>query len=409
MRIKNSIGTVLLLASFAGNVLASGDHQKHEVKPTAACDVSQAASLRCAAAPSAIFDSKGRLWLAWAYGGHVYVNYSDDKGKSFSPPLAVNRIAEEISARGENRPKIAVDNKGGVYVSWTMPLAKRFSGHIRFSASNDGGQHFSDPVIINDDLDITGHRFDALGVNRQGDIYIAWLDKRDRVQAEKKGEKYHGASVYFSWSDDGGKTFKANKRIIEHSCECCRVIIDFDERDLPVILWRNIYGADVRDHALVRFESKDTPAVPERVSFDEWHIDACPHHGPTLSINDRGDYHLAWFDNAEKRHGLFYARRNASTSSLTEAVQFGDFTKGASHPSVIHHKDSVWLAWKQFDGKQETIWMQQSSDNGDHWQPAKQFAATEKSADYPFLIRDKDDIYLQWQTELEGFQLMQVN
>ncbi|MDH5484477.1 MAG: glycoside hydrolase [Gammaproteobacteria bacterium] len=371
--------------------------------------MAQAASVKCALAPSAVFDASGRLWLAWAYGGHVYVNYSDDKGKSFSPALAVNRIAEEISARGENRPKIALDQKGAIYVSWTMPLEKRFTGHIRFSYSTDGGYHFSEPVIVNDNWDVTGHRFDALGVNRQGDVYIAWLDKRDRFKAAKSGEKYHGAAVYFSWSDDGGKSFKPDKKIIDHSCECCRVIIDFDEKDLPVILWRNIYGKDVRDHAIVNFLSKDTPAKPQRVSFDEWHIDACPHHGPDMSINDNGDYHLVWFNNAAARHGLFYARHDQASNRMIEAVQFGDFSKAASHATVIHRENTVWLAWKQFDGKEESVWLQKSTDNGDSWQQAEKIAVTAGSADYPFLIRDKDQVYLQWQTEVEGFRLISVN
>lgn len=402
--------TIVLCIYVALYASASISKQHGKQKTSDGCsDVSVAANIKCATAPSAIFDEHGRLWAAWAYAGHVYVNYSDNEGKSFSQARVVNRTPENISARGENRPKIKLDSKGKIFVSWTTPLKKRFSGHVRFSYSIDGGLNFSEPVIINNHLEETGHRFDALGVNSKGDIYIAWLDKRDRLTASKKGEKYHGASVYFTWSDDGGKTFKADKKIIDHSCECCRVIIDFDENDLPVILWRNIYDKNTRDHALVRFKDKNTPFKPERVSFDMWQVDACPHHGPDMSINDTGDYHLVWFNNADERHGLFYGRRDLATGLMSKPVNFGDYSKAASHPTVLHDKKNVWISWKQFDGKNESIWVKKSGDDGTTWAEPTKLSSTSRSSDYAFLIKHKNKVYVQWKTDIEGYQLIRVN
>lgn len=401
------ISLLLLLIGLSGPVLAAMDHKPAPASGPCA-DPAQPARLACAPAPSAHFDQRGRLWLAWSQGGHVYVNYSDDRGQSFSDPVIVNRSPEPIAARGENRPKIVPARDGRIYVSWTMPLAKRFTGHVRFSVSEDGGQHFSDPIIVNDDRDITGHRFEALAVNDRGEVFMAWLDKRDRLRATQQGQDYHGAALYYSWSEDGGKSFKPNLKIIDHSCECCRVVMDIDHNQLPVILWRNIYGKNVRDHSLVQFGAKDKPKLIQRVSFDQWHIDACPHHGPDMSIAKNRDIHLVWFNNAPERHGLFYARRNDKDGSLTRAMSIGDYQAAASHPNVISIGDRVWLVWQQFDGKQASVWSQQSMDNGDSWRQANKIAVTDASADYPFLIRDKDRVYLQWQTQNEGFQLIEL-
>jgi len=333
------------------------------------------------------------------------VNHSDDLGQTFSAPVAVNRKPEAISARGENRPKIVVSRDGRIYVSWTMPLQKRFSGYVRFSYSNDGGEHFSEPITVNDNLDITGHRFDALAVNDNGVVYLAWLDKRDRLREQTAGRAYHGAALYFALSDDGGRHFRPNRKIIDHSCECCRVAIDMDHQ-LPVIMWRNIYGDNVRDHSLVKFSTEDQPGAVERVSFDHWRVDACPHHGPDLSIADNGQYHLVWFNNAPQRHGLFYARRNTD-GSYTRAVNFGDYSAAASHPSVINIGSRVWLAWKQFDGKQESIWLQYSADAGNSWQAARPLAFA-GSGDYPFLLSDGSRVYVQWHISGQGLQLIPV-
>lgn len=183
--------------------------------------------------------------------------------------------------------------------------------------------------------------------------------------------------------------------------------MDIDHKQLPVILWRNIYGKNIRDHSLVEFTEKGSPGKVQRVSFDQWEIDACPHHGPDMDISSNHDIHLTWFDNAPERHGLFYARRNTD-GSLTEAINIGDYQSAASHPNVISINKHVWLVWKQFDGKQASVWLQQSATNGDDWNPAIKVAVTDSDADYPFLIRDKTSVYLQWQTKNEGFQLIEL-
>jgi len=398
---------LLSVIGFSTELYASMEHGMKTDKVADKCaDITQPANLNCAQVASAMFDQDGRLWLVWPYAGHVYVNYSDDKGKSFSAPVTVNRKPEAISAKGENRPKIVAAN-GKIYISWTTPLEKRFSGHIRFSVSDDGGEHFSDPMIVNDDLEITGHRFDALSVNEKGEVFIAWLDKRDRMKASRRGEEYHGAALYYSWSDDGGKTFQTNQKITDHSCECCRLVMAIDHKQLPVIMWRNIYGKNTRDHSLVEFSEKGKPGPVQRVSFDQWQVDACPHHGPDMDISNNGDIHLAWFDNAPSRHGLFYARRQTD-GALTEAINFGDYQAAASHPNVISDGQKVWLVWQQFDGKQASVWLQKSESNGDDWGSAMRIAETDAASDYPFLIRDRGKVFLQWLTKKEGFRLIEL-
>ena len=140
-----------------------------------------------------------------------------------------------------NRPKIVV-RKGVIYVSYTRGLAKPMSGDIRFSRSTDGGKTFSAPVTVNDNREVISHRFETLGVNDRGQVFLAWLDKRDLSAAAKRGEKYAGAAVYYAVSDDGGASFRPNVKVADHSCECCRVAMAMDMDGSPVILWRHIFG-----------------------------------------------------------------------------------------------------------------------------------------------------------------------
>ncbi len=411
------ISICLSLLTFAE---AAHKPQLDKKKGDVCSDPQQPASLHCAPAPSSQYDSQGRLWIVWSYAGHIYVTSSDDDGTTLNASVVVNRTPEGISAHGENRPKIVVDNKGKIYVSWTTPLKKRYTGNVRFSYSEDEGLNFSTPITVNDNLDLTGHRFESLAVNEQGTIFMAWLDKRERFKAKQKGEKYIGAALYYSYSIDGGKSFKSNQNIMSHSCECCRVVMDIDTDQLPVILWRNIYGTNTRDHSLVKFLTKEKSGEVTRVSHDNWKIDACPHHGPALSISrpemtQQSNYHLVWFNNAPERHGLFYSRINNPNSSsentkspTSDPISIGHYANGASHPDILSLDNKVWIVWKEFDGKNESVWLQFSDDSGQNWKQSQILVQTKNGSDYPFLVNNKGNVYLQWKTRDDGFKLYPI-
>ena len=118
---------------------------------------------------------------------------------------------------------------------------------------------------------------------------------------------------------------------------------------------------------------------------------------------------MVWFNNAKNNHGLFYARRNNENNKISTSYSFGNYKNNASHPSVISINNHVWLSWKEFDGKQETLWVQHSINNGYSWEPAKTIASTLNGSDNPFLLADKHFVYIQWQTKEEGYQLIPIH
>ena len=333
------------------------------------------------------------------------VSHSDDLGKTFSMPAAVNSEPEFVAADGENRPKILVAGNGNIYISYTRPLETPFSGNVRFSRSVDGGKNFSAPVTVNDNLDLITHRFDAMGINGRGQIYIAWLDKRDTVAANKKGEKYSGIAVYYAVSDDEGKSFRRNVKAADHTCECCRVAMAIDTDDYPVIAWRHVYDNNIRDHALVKLDGK---MAPLRLSHENWNIAACPHHGPSLSIAADGIYHAAWFSNAAQQHGLFYARSTDQGKTFSSPLNFGNLEAQPAHPCVFSLGSRIYLAWKEFDGERTGIFGMFSGDGGKSWSAPEKLATTSGASDSPMLISENSHVYLSWNTASEGYRLIEA-
>ena len=359
--------------------------------------------LRAPLAVTAAFDPQGRLWLARVDNGRLLVNRAQDTGKAASPPVAVNAEPEPIAADGENRPKLAFGKNGETYVSWTQSGDKPFSGHVRFARSLDGGRTFEAPLTVNDDRAPISHRFDSLIVTPDGRIHLVWLDKRDSAAAQQRGEKYSGISLYYAVSADRGASFAANRKLADHTCECCRIALALDADGTPVIVWRHVYGANTRDHALLRLDDQSQPV---RVTHENWALDACPHHGPALGIGSNGVVHLAWYSGAEKQRGLFYTYSRDRGTTFAPPLAFGNPDAQAGHPQVLALGPRVALAWKEFDGKQTVIRTQQSRDGGRTFAKPVTLAASASASDHPLLVSDGARVLLSWNSVAEGHRLV---
>jgi hypothetical protein len=366
------------------------------------------ASLNCAKAPSVSFGPEGKLWLAWVFAGHIYVQHSSDEGKTYSTPSVVNRAPEKIAARAENRAKIQLDSAGNIYISWTQSLNKMYTGNIRFSRSVDGGQSFSQPITVNYDLQEISHRFDSMVVSDDGKVFISWLDKRDQQAAKDKQQEYIGGALYYSYSADQGKTFSKNMKLSDNSCVCCRIAMALDNNNLPVIAWRDIYGDaknQTRDHSLLTFSSALKPDKKIRLSNEQWRINGCPHHGPALDVDGNNVVHSTWFNDTDSDYVLFYG----NSANDYKAMAFGQADKQSAHPYVLTLNQTVFLVWKEFDGKKTDILMKVFKDAGINWSKEEVISTTRGSSDHPLLVKNSKAVYLSWFSEDEGYRFIPLS
>lgn len=352
---------------------------------------------------SVAFAPDGSLQAVGYERGHVVLYRSTDGGAQWQTVGVVNGKPERISADGENRPKLAFAADGAALVSWTRPLAKPYSGEIRFARAADG-VHFDAPITVHRNRDEITHRFDSLAVSGKGQVLVTWIDKRDLEAARRKqGAKadYRGAAVYAAVSNDDGRSFRPEVKLADHSCECCRIAIANDVDGLPVVLWRHVFGADERDHALTRFDAAGKPGAVVRATFDRWRIDACPHHGPSLAIAADGTRHAVWFNAREGEPRVFYGRL------IGEAVEGQRSVGGerAAHADIaVAAKDVVAIVWKEFDGTRTQLRAELSTDGGRQFGEARTLAATEGASDQPRLVRNGDRLLAFWRTEREGMK-----
>lgn len=358
----------------------------------------------------AALDSRGRLWLARVENRHLLVSHSTDGGRNFSSPVAVTPQPEAVMADAENRPKIAVGADGSVHVSWTQSLGKPMSAHIRYARSTDGGRTFTPPIILNDDRQIISHRFDSLAADGRGRVAVVWLDARSRTDRTVKKSPQTDVGLYAAVSEDGGATFGRNRKVADHSCQCCRTGLTWTASG-PIAYWRHVFGRNIRDFAIAGLNGG--PVL--RVTDDAWEIDGCPHHGGGIAVDGRGNLHIAWFTNGEKRKGIFYRRIAGTDFSKADArldmsapLSLGDPARQAGHPAVAAAGDRILLTWREFDGQRFSAWAMLSRDAGTNWSAPQKLAEAAQQADYALPLIDAQQAWVVWNTAAEGLRVLTV-
>ena len=254
---------------------------------------------------SAAMDATGTIWVASRESSGdaplLALQSSGDNGLSWS--AARTLTTEAITASGESRPKLALGRNNEIFIAYTKPIAKPHIGDIRFIRSTDGGRSFSAPVTVHAHREVTTHSFESMIVDREGRIFIAWVDGRNADAARVRGERYAGSAIYYAVSDDGGARFKGDYKVADHSCECCRIGLALNRQGNPVALWRHVFAPNIRDHALSELHADGSASPLQRASFDDWRIDACPHQGPAHAFAADGRRHQVWFNGKEGSGG----------------------------------------------------------------------------------------------------------
>jgi hypothetical protein len=349
------------------------------------------------------FGPDDRLWRVVPEKWHVNVDYSTDLGKTFSVPVRINSKSQRIKVSGENRPGIAIDRSGKIYVTFAAEGIQPVTQY--FSMSTDNGRSFSTPIPLSDQAAEANSYQGRLALSPSGKVYIFWLDERERTDWKRPGN-----AIYFTTVDGESGVKFVNRKLSGTLCECCRIAAAFDNESLPVLFARFIYPGDIRDHGLLRIPAGDEAPLSWRATFDQWQFNGCPEHGPAISIGKDDRYHITWFTLGGIRQGLFYAYSSDRGQHFSTPLPIGAPKRMPGHPDVMALGKNVTLTWTEFDGdKTYLLMIMQSSDGGDTWLPPKSIAESKTSMDFPFLLAGAQGVFVSWNSKQEDSRLIRVD
>jgi hypothetical protein len=389
MKRRTLLSAIALLPGwpYAGAIAQTATHAGH--------------AKRAGLAMTATFAPDGTLWIVGLNDDHrLFVQQTRDLAR-WSTPRILDTGGDTIAADGENRPKLAFGPNGAVVISYTQPLAQPYTGEIRMLRSSDGGATFSKPFTVHRDRQVITHRFESIAFDATGTLHTLWIDKRDLETARQQdpNASYLGAAVYRNVSTDGGRTFGPDIKLADHSCECCRIALAPTPAGGIAAMWRHVFADNIRDHAFATIApgGKDASAI-QRATFDEWQIDACPHHGPGLAPAAGGGYHAVWFGIRGNDAAVRYSRLAANGEPRGEARVLPDVA--AEHAHIHSIGESVAIVWRSFDGErtQYAAWI--SQDNGKSF-AVRKLGSTADENDHPFLIRRNRALFAIWRTRKE--------
>ena len=212
-----------------------------------------------------------------------------------------------------------------------------------------------------------------------------------------------GAAIYYAVSDDRGATFRGDFKAVDHSCECCRIAFVPQDDGSVLALWRHVFAPNIRDHALARLGPDGRVADFRRATFDDWRIDACPHHGPSLAADARGRLHAVWYSGTPDRAGVYYGRLEIEGVSVQRRI--GGET--AEHADLAIDGERIAIVWKEFDGERSNLRALLSRDGGATF-TEHNVASTADASDQPRLLTYGGAFYVFWNTRAEPLKVARL-
>lgn len=153
---------------------------------------------------------------------------SDDFGESFTEAEPIDPGNQSAS----RPPVLAADpNSDALYMTWygnqeernAEPDFEDARHDIIFRASRDGGETWSERLIINDDDTDTNQHDPGIAIAPNGRVDVVWYDFRDSptppVDTTGQGGEDGMAHVYYAWSEDQGTTFSPSYRISDRAID----------------------------------------------------------------------------------------------------------------------------------------------------------------------------------------------
>ena len=324
--------------------------------------------------------------------------WSADGGKTWYSPRRVNSNVEAVQGE-ENGPKVAFSADKRAYVVWSIPGTKgdKTRANIRF-AMDDGKGGFTAARTLNEVQDAA--RFPIIETTPDGNLLVAWIDRR--IDGPKPRQ------LYLMRLKTDGQALTKNYQVGEGLCECCKLGIAFADGGKTVYMVdREVDGNKIRNHVLRKSTDSATSfGAPVEISNDGWQVPSCPHSGPSIGRDSRGQLHVSWFTlgRSEQEAGIYYSvsKDDGKSFAPRQLVQANTAPETLYATLAVGDDDRVYLAWSNLDGNNKAqIFMRTLAADGRTWSPIQQISRAKGNAGRPVLAFVKNQLQVAW-TETDG-------
>ena len=171
-------------------------------------------------------DAKGNAYVTWPTGtanlavsppSGLALSKSTDGGKTWSSAVAIPFSYENATGGpAGSYPQFAVAPNGTLHIVFNRNPTPDITGtsEVYDRASYDGGKTWSAPRVLSDDdpKNFGGQFFPNISIAPNGRVDVAWWDTRDK-------QGLRATDVYYTYSNDDGKTWSKNQRVTDMSVD----------------------------------------------------------------------------------------------------------------------------------------------------------------------------------------------
>ena len=247
----------------------------------------------------------------------------------------------------ETMAKVGIKKDGtilAVYRKKSPTDRSRFGGLLYYVTSKDKGKTWPAEHRLVQDTTSTSQSFYDIALLPNGNMGLTWLDSRS---------KRRGKTLYFAQTDTND-IFSQQKPVAFSTCECCRTDLYVDPRGQIHIAYRNLIEPDepgfdgqgfteIRDmYYLKSVDTAKTFTEPIPISRDNWHVNGCPHTGPSLAYNGQ-KLGAIWFT-GKQPSGLYFTTKTDDKAFLPRK----SISKEGRHPQMIAMNGKFYAVYESY-------------------------------------------------------------
>ena len=277
-----------------------------------------------------------------ARGGNLYHQKSVDGGQSFSDPLLVNSQAGSAVAAGTIRGgQIAVDPAGTVHVVWNGAASRGQHAPLLYSRLRKNGQVFEPQRnLMKATSGLDGGS--SIAAAPDGRVVVSWHGHRSGG-----GDDEGSRQVFITQSMDSGANFGTEMPVWDErtgACACCGMRIFVGRDGETYLMYRSAKDGVHRDMYLLQ-----APKRSIRFSgnvLHRWDVNACPMSSASFSQGSDTEPLAAWETDGQVYFSSVSSRRPVAASPTS--------AKG-KHPVTASDEDgNVLIAWVEGSGWQKS-------------------------------------------------------
>lgn len=289
----------------------------------------------------AVTADRDRLHVAWVEeqaDGAYFARHSqsEDGGDSWSDPVTLDTDQPAPSrVHRSNDLRIAAHGDRLLVVWQTRGDGFADSGPMVMAESADAGRSWTAARPAATEEDSQAHGFFGLHADADGTWHLAWLDMRDGTQG-----------LRYARRPPDQQDWDLTHTLDPATCQCCwNTVASADDR-----LWVLYRALDPRDMALATSEDGGGSWQLDGVvgGFD-WDVDACPHVGGGLALDNGKDprLHALVWTGEEQAAGVHHLHAPVDDATAWSSPRRLGGTS-AGNPALIATPDGgLMAAWDE--------------------------------------------------------------